>query len=140
MVQERARSLKTARCTACRRQAESANLPPVGEHRLVCFIPSDPLELRAESAKTDPCVIALNLRQSVGLLDRIVGRYTLERVKHPITGELVVDVNEEITEAIALGIEEAGIEAVRVRTVLTCEAKHGVCRCFYGLTLPLTVP
>ncbi|MDR1986152.1 MAG: DNA-directed RNA polymerase subunit beta' [Treponema sp.] len=69
------------------------------------------------------------------LSDRIVGRYTLERVKHPITGELVVDVNEEITEGIARAIEEAGIEAVRIRTVLTCEAKHGVCRRCYGRNL-----
>ncbi|MDR2798630.1 MAG: DNA-directed RNA polymerase subunit beta' [Treponema sp.] len=69
------------------------------------------------------------------LSDRIVGRYTLERVKHPITGELVVDVNEEITEEIARAIEEAGIEAVRIRTVLTCEAKHGVCRRCYGRNL-----
>ncbi|MHB9292798.1 putative DNA-directed RNA polymerase subunit beta' [Hollandina sp. SP2] len=69
------------------------------------------------------------------LSDRIVGRYTLERVKHPITGELVVDVNEEITEEIARAIEEAGIDAVRIRTVLTCEAKHGVCRRCYGRNL-----
>jgi DNA-directed RNA polymerase subunit beta' len=69
------------------------------------------------------------------LSDRIVGRYTLERVKHPITGELILDVNEEITEEIARAIEEAGIEAVRIRTVLTCEAKHGVCRRCYGRNL-----
>jgi DNA-directed RNA polymerase subunit beta' len=69
------------------------------------------------------------------LSDRIVGRYTLERVKHPITGELIVDVNEEITENIATAIEEAGVESVRIRTVLTCEAKHGVCRRCYGRNL-----
>ncbi len=69
------------------------------------------------------------------LSDRIVGRYTLERVKHPITGELIVDVNEEITEAIAAAIEDAGVESVRIRTVLTCEAKHGVCRRCYGRNL-----
>ncbi|MDR2185242.1 MAG: DNA-directed RNA polymerase subunit beta' [Treponema sp.] len=69
------------------------------------------------------------------LSDRIVGRYTLERVKHPITGELIIDVNEEITEAIAAQIEEAGVESVRIRTVLTCEAKHGVCRRCYGRNL-----
>jgi DNA-directed RNA polymerase subunit beta' len=69
------------------------------------------------------------------LSDRIVGRYTLERVKHPITGELIVDVNEEITEAIADIIEKAGVETVRIRTVLTCEAKHGVCRRCYGRNL-----
>jgi DNA-directed RNA polymerase subunit beta' len=69
------------------------------------------------------------------LSDRIVGRYTLERVKHPITGELIIDVNEEITEGIAAAIEAAGIETVRIRTVLTCEAKHGVCRRCYGRNL-----
>ncbi|MDR2516181.1 MAG: DNA-directed RNA polymerase subunit beta' [Spirochaetaceae bacterium] len=69
------------------------------------------------------------------LSDRIVGRYTLERVKHPITGELIIDVNEEITEAVAAQIEAAGVESVRIRTVLTCEAKHGVCRKCYGRNL-----
>uniref|UniRef100_A0A7T7XMZ0 DNA-directed RNA polymerase subunit beta' n=1 Tax=Breznakiella homolactica TaxID=2798577 RepID=A0A7T7XMZ0_9SPIR len=69
------------------------------------------------------------------LSDRIVGRYTLERVKHPITGELIIDVNEEITEEIAAAIEQAGVESVRIRTVLTCEAKHGVCRRCYGRNL-----
>ncbi|MDR3161159.1 MAG: DNA-directed RNA polymerase subunit beta', partial [Spirochaetaceae bacterium] len=69
------------------------------------------------------------------LSDRIVGRYTLERVKHPITGELIIDVNEEITEVIAQAIEDAGVESVRIRTVLTCEAKHGVCRRCYGRNL-----
>jgi DNA-directed RNA polymerase subunit beta' len=69
------------------------------------------------------------------LSERIVGRYTLERVKHPITGELIIDVNEEITEEIAAAIESAGVETVRIRTVLTCEAKHGVCRRCYGRNL-----
>jgi DNA-directed RNA polymerase subunit beta' len=69
------------------------------------------------------------------LSDRIVGRYTLERVKHPITGELIIDVNEEITEERAKAIEDAGVETVRIRTVLTCEAEHGVCRRCYGRNL-----
>jgi DNA-directed RNA polymerase subunit beta' len=69
------------------------------------------------------------------LKDRIVGRFTLERVKHPITGELIVDVNEEITEDIAIAIDAAGVETVRIRTVLTCEAKYGVCRKCYGRNL-----
>jgi DNA-directed RNA polymerase subunit beta' len=69
------------------------------------------------------------------LQERIVGRFTLERVKHPITGEIMVDVNEEISEEVAAKIEEAGIERVTIRTVLTCEAKHGVCRKCYGRNL-----
>jgi len=69
------------------------------------------------------------------LADRIAGRYTLERVKHPITGEVIVDVNEEVTDAIAAQLEEIGVEKVRIRTVLTCEAKHGVCQKCYGRNL-----
>ncbi|MDR0323399.1 MAG: DNA-directed RNA polymerase subunit beta' [Treponema sp.] len=69
------------------------------------------------------------------LKDRIIGRFTLERVKHPITGELIIDVNEEITEEIAVEIDVAGVETVRIRTVLTCEAKYGVCRKCYGRNL-----
>ncbi|MDR0321884.1 MAG: DNA-directed RNA polymerase subunit beta' [Treponema sp.] len=69
------------------------------------------------------------------LKDRLVGRFTLERVKHPITGELIVDVNEEITEEIAEAIEASQVETVRIRTVLTCEAKYGVCRKCYGRNL-----
>jgi DNA-directed RNA polymerase subunit beta' len=69
------------------------------------------------------------------LRDRIVGRYTLERVKHPITGDIIINVNQEITKEIAAQIEEAGIESVHIRAVLTCEAEHGVCRMCYGRNL-----
>jgi DNA-directed RNA polymerase subunit beta' len=53
------------------------------------------------------------------LSDRIRGRFTLERVKHPITGDVIVDVNEEVSDEKAEEIEIAGIEKVRIRTVLT---------------------
>lgn len=69
------------------------------------------------------------------LSDRIAGRFTLEQVKHPITGELLLDVNQEVTDEIAEKVEELGIESVRVRTVLTCEAEHGVCVKCYGRDL-----
>ncbi|HEQ71367.1 MAG TPA: DNA-directed RNA polymerase subunit beta', partial [Spirochaetia bacterium] len=69
------------------------------------------------------------------LRDRIVGRFTIERVKHPITGELLVDINQEIDEALAEQIDESGVESVRIRTVLTCESKHGVCVKCYGRNL-----
>ncbi len=69
------------------------------------------------------------------LSDRIVGFFTLEQVRHPITGEILVDVNQEIDEITAEQIEEVGIETVRIRTVLTCESKHGVCQKCYGRNL-----
>ncbi len=74
------------------------------------------------------------------LSDRIAGRYTLERVKHPITSELIVDVNEEIDDDKAAAIETAGIEEVRIRTVLTCEARYGVCQKCYGRNLANNKP
>ncbi len=69
------------------------------------------------------------------LRDRITGRYTLERVVHPITRDVIIDVNEFITDELASEIEEAGVESVKLRTVLTCEAKHGVCVKCYGRNL-----
>ena len=69
------------------------------------------------------------------LSERIVGKYTLERVVHPISHELLIDVNEYITDDIAAKIEEAGVQSVKLRTVLTCESKHGVCIKCYGRNL-----
>ena len=69
------------------------------------------------------------------LRDRIAGRFTLERVRHPITRDIIVDVNEEITDEVAEFIERIGVETVRIRTVLTCESKQGVCQKCYGRNL-----
>jgi DNA-directed RNA polymerase subunit beta' len=69
------------------------------------------------------------------LKDRVQGRFVLERIKHPITGEVLVDVNQEITDEIAQVVEDAGIESVRIRSVLTCDSKYGVCAKCYGRNL-----
>ncbi|MGA2612339.1 MAG: DNA-directed RNA polymerase subunit beta' [Spirochaetia bacterium] len=74
------------------------------------------------------------------LHDRISGRTSLEKVKHPITGELIVDTNGEITDEIAQAIEDAGIEGVRIRSVLTCDSKYGVCAHCYGRNLATYKP
>ncbi len=71
----------------------------------------------------------------VHLKDRIAGHFTIERVVHPITGELLCDVNSYIDDALAEKIEAAGVEKVKLRTVLTCEAKHGICVKCYGKNL-----
>ncbi|MFI3257470.1 MAG: DNA-directed RNA polymerase subunit beta' [Spirochaetales bacterium] len=69
------------------------------------------------------------------LKDRIVGRFTLEDIVHPITGELIVGVNEYINDELAQEIDDAGVERVKLRTVLTCESRHGVCCKCYGRNL-----
>lgn len=71
----------------------------------------------------------------VSLFDRILGHYTIERVLHPITGELICDVNTFIDEELAAKIESANVENVKVRTVLTCESEHGICIKCYGRNL-----
>ncbi len=69
------------------------------------------------------------------LRDRIVGRVSLENIKDPLTGETICSVNEEITENLAGEIQAAGIEQVKIRSVLTCKAKRGVCVKCYGRNL-----
>lgn len=71
----------------------------------------------------------------VPLYDRLVGRYAKREVINPNTGEIIVEHDEMITEAIATEIVEAGIKEVEIRTVLTCNAKFGVCKKCYGRNL-----
>lgn len=65
-------------------------------------------------------------------VDRVVGRIALERITHPDTNEIIIDVNEEITEDIAQRLENLGVEKLKIRSVLTCESKMGVCQLCYG--------
>ena len=69
------------------------------------------------------------------LSERILGRVSVHDIIHPLTGELIVAAGEEITEPIAQIIEESPIESVEIRSVLTCESKHGVCMKCYGRNL-----
>jgi len=66
---------------------------------------------------------------------RVLGRVALQDIYDPITGELLVAANEEIDEEKVEKIEDAGLERVRIRSVLTCEAKRGVCKKCYGRDL-----
>ncbi|MEP7308691.1 MAG: DNA-directed RNA polymerase subunit beta', partial [Acidobacteriota bacterium] len=69
------------------------------------------------------------------LRDRIMGRVTLERITDPFTGETIVDVNDDIDEDKASAIQDAGIEKVKMRSVLTCATRRGVCVKCYGRDL-----
>jgi DNA-directed RNA polymerase subunit beta' len=71
--------------------------------------------------------------QRVG--DRILGRVALEDVVDPFNGEVLVEANEEITEDKVKRIEQAGIDRVMIRSVLTCQARRGVCSSCYGRDL-----
>lgn len=67
--------------------------------------------------------------------DRVLGRVALEDIVDPITGEVLVKANEEIDEDKAAKLRAAGIERVSIRSVITCEAKFGVCQKCYGRDL-----
>jgi DNA-directed RNA polymerase subunit beta' len=69
------------------------------------------------------------------LYDRIEGRYCFETVRHPQTGEIIVNRNELIDSDKASAIIEAGVEKLQIRSVLSCRARHGVCKTCYGRNL-----
>ena len=76
-----------------------------------------------------------NEEEVASLFDRIIGRTTVHDIHHPLNGDLIVKSGEELTEEIALIIEDSPIESVEIRSVLTCEAKVGVCAKCYGRNL-----
>ncbi len=69
------------------------------------------------------------------LEERLEGRYPLNDITDPKTGEVIVDTNTMITKDIAKQIVDAGIEQVEVRSVIGCRSKHGVCQKCYGMGL-----
>ncbi|MBN1277644.1 MAG: DNA-directed RNA polymerase subunit beta' [Deltaproteobacteria bacterium] len=81
----------------------------------------------------DTLMEAGEILQRVG--ERILGRVALQDIADPVTGELLVRANEEINEGRVAKIENAGIERVNIRSVLTCESKSGVCKKCYGRDL-----
>ena len=69
------------------------------------------------------------------LSKRIAGHFTIERVIDPVTGDVICEANDYIDDDLAKKIDLAGVEKVKLRTVLTCEAEHGVCVKCYGKNL-----
>jgi DNA-directed RNA polymerase subunit beta' len=67
--------------------------------------------------------------------DRVLGRVALEDVKDPFSGEVIVQGNQEIDEDLVKKIDDAGLERIWIRSVLTCQSKRGVCVMCYGRDL-----
>ena len=95
--------------------------------------------VREDDCNTDEYIIARDFKDGNALVeklaDRIVGRHSFEDILNPNTGELLIRKNEMITEALAEKVEKLGITEVKVRSVLGCRAKHGVCAKCYGRNL-----
>ncbi len=76
----------------------------------------------------------------VPFYDRILGRTSLEKVIDPDTKEVIVDVDEEIDEDKAKKIVDLGLTSLKIRSILTCKSRHGVCAKCYGRNLALKKP
>ena len=101
---------------------------------------SQDLVITEDDCHTDRGVVVKDILDTDGkviepLIDRLVGRYTQQTVVNPETGEIIIQRDTYISEAIAKEIINAGITEVKIRSVLTCNAKNGLCKRCYGQNL-----
>lgn len=69
------------------------------------------------------------------LRERVLGRYVIQDVKHPATGEMICEAGDFLSEEVVDKFEDAGIHDIYVRSVITCETKYGICTKCYGRDL-----
>ena len=95
--------------------------------------------INEEDCKTLRGIVATAIKNKdeivESLYDRILGRTSVHDIYNPLTGELILAANDEITEDIAAKISALPIEQVEIRSVLTCESRKGVCAKCYGRNL-----
>ena len=100
---------------------------------------SQDIIVREEDCGTDEGIIVEDIKDGNQIIEklqeRLEGRYPLEDIKHPETGEIIVDKDTMIDDEIAKKIVDSGITSVKVRSSLTCRTKHGVCSKCYGMGL-----
>ena len=85
-------------------------------------------------------ILGADGREIEGLRDRLVGRFAAEDVVNPTTGEIIVARNGFIDEAEAKEICDAGIDAVSIRSIFSCNSRFGVCAKCYGKNMATTLP
>ena len=95
--------------------------------------------IREDDCGTDRGLLIRSITEGKEMIEsleeRLNGRYTKKTVKHPETGAVIIGPNELITEDKAREIVNAGVEEVTIRSVFTCNTRHGVCRHCYGINL-----
>ena len=95
--------------------------------------------IREEDCETTEGIEICDIKDGKQILEqleeRLVGRYPLEEIKHPESGEVLADRDTLITEKIAKQIVDAGITKVKIRSILGCKCKHGACSKCYGIGL-----
>ncbi len=100
---------------------------------------SQDIIVREHDCGTKDGIIVYDIKDGQQIIEkmeeRLLGRYVVEDVYNPKTKELIVDTDTMITEKIAEEIVASGIEKLKVRSVLGCRSKHGVCQKCYGMGL-----
>ncbi len=100
---------------------------------------SQDIIVREQDCGTQDGIVVYDIKDGNQIIEkmqeRLLGRFPIEDVIHPETKKLIVDKDTMITENIAEEIVEAGIEKLKVRSVLGCRSKHGVCQKCYGMGL-----
>ncbi len=95
--------------------------------------------IREEDCGTDKGLTVRSIMEGTELIepliDRLIGRTSFQEVHHPETDEVLISKNEVITEDVAKQIVESGIEEMSIRSVFTCNTKHGACKKCYGRNL-----
>lgn len=95
--------------------------------------------VREEDCGTDRGLLVSDIKEGTEMIEpfieRIEGRYSKETIRHPETDEIIIRPDELITPEIAKKITDAGIEQMYIRSVFTCNARHGVCEKCYGKNL-----
>jgi len=95
--------------------------------------------IREDDCGTDRGLVVRTIRNGNEVIEtleeRLIGRYTRKTINNPKTGEMIIADDTLITEAKAREIIDAGVEEVTIRSVFTCNTRHGVCKHCYGMNL-----
>ena len=95
--------------------------------------------IREDDCKTTEGIVVSDIKDGDEIIepirDRLIGRYALEDVVSPLTGDKLISAGDLISEDQAKAVGESGVEEVKVRSILRCRAKHGVCAHCYGADL-----
>lgn len=95
--------------------------------------------VREEDCGTDRGLLVSDIKEGTEMIEpfieRIEGRYSKETIRHPETGEVIVNPDQLVTPEIAKKITDAGIEEMYIRSAFTCNTRHGVCEKCYGKNL-----
>jgi DNA-directed RNA polymerase subunit beta' len=103
--------------------------------RRLCDVAQDLITKMEDCGTKEGIEVFRKQNRRIAFVDRITGRITAAKVVDPKTGEVLLATQSEITPEVAKVIDAAGVDVVKVRSVLTCTATHGVCEKCYGYNL-----